>query len=78
MSVKIIMLDKLKRELKDSEENIQATCFLIDSEKSKLDLGDWPESVFNSEQQIAFLEDRLIKHTRRRKEILNNITRLEK
>ncbi|EHH1192040.1 hypothetical protein V8073_004527 [Vibrio parahaemolyticus] len=78
MSVKIIMLDKLKKELKNNEENIQATCFLIESEKAKLDLGDWPESIFNSDQQIAFLEDRLIKHTKRRKEILNDIKRLER
>ncbi|ELA9814559.1 hypothetical protein QRL17_004056 [Vibrio parahaemolyticus] len=78
MSVKIIMLDKLKKELKNNEENIQATCFLIKSEKAKLDLGGWPESIFNSDQQIAFLEDRLIKHTKRRKEILNDIIRLER
>lgn len=76
ISVKIIMLEKLKRELKNNEENIQATCFLIESEKAKLDLGDWPESVFNSDQQIAFLEDRLIKHTNKRKEILNDIKKL--
>ncbi|WP_318139153.1 hypothetical protein [Vibrio sp. 2089] len=72
------MLEKLKKELKSNEDNIQATCFLVDSEKEKLDLGYSPESIFNSDLQIAFLEDRLIKHIKRRKEILNDIKRLER
>ncbi|EIE1273914.1 hypothetical protein RGL42_003678 [Vibrio parahaemolyticus] len=77
MSVKIIMLNKLKKELKRNEENIQATCWLIDSEKAKTDLYDWSENVFNTDQKIDFLEERLMKHTRRRKELLSDIKKLE-
>lgn len=40
------MLNKLKKELKRNEENIQATCWLIDSEKAKTDLDDWSENIF--------------------------------
>lgn len=77
MSVKIIMLNKLKKELKRNEENIQATCWLIDSEKAKTDLDDWSENIFNTDQKIDFLEERLMKHTRRRKELLSDIKKLE-
>ncbi|ELA9385173.1 hypothetical protein QTV32_002411 [Vibrio parahaemolyticus] len=77
MDIKTMMLNKLKKELADNEENIKAAIWMIEANKAKLENAWWNESKLEVDSQIAFLQDRLIKHTNRRKEILKDIKKLE-
>ncbi|MDI7854630.1 hypothetical protein [Vibrio parahaemolyticus] len=77
MDIKTMMLNKLKKELADNEENIKAALWMIEVNEAKIKESFWNESKMEVDSQIAFLQDRLIKHTNRRKEILNQIKKLE-
>ncbi|HHE1196986.1 TPA: hypothetical protein ACN337_004060 [Vibrio parahaemolyticus] len=77
MDIKNMMLNKLKKELADNEENIKAALWMIEINEAKIKESFWNESKMEVDSQIAFLQDRLIKHTNRRKEILKDIKKLE-
>ncbi len=77
MDVKTMMLNKLKKELEDNEDNIKAALWMLEVNQAKIKESFWNESKLEVDSQIAFLEDRIIMHTNKRKEILNKIKKLE-
>ncbi|EJC6854964.1 hypothetical protein ACFJ93_004282 [Vibrio parahaemolyticus] len=77
MDVKTMMLNKLKKELIDNEDNIKAALWMLEVNQAKIKESFWNESKLEVDSQIAFLEDRIIIHTNKRKEILNQIKKLE-
>ncbi|MDK9734462.1 hypothetical protein KIN38_17180 [Vibrio sp. B511a] len=78
MDIKTMMINKLKKELSDNEENIKAACWLIKVNEAKIKESFWEESRYIVESEIAFLQDRLVKHTNKRKQLLEDIKKLEK
>ncbi|HFQ5181766.1 TPA: hypothetical protein ACMDV7_004430 [Vibrio parahaemolyticus] len=77
MDIKTMMLNKLKKELADNEENIKAALWMIEVNEAKIKESFWSESKLEVDSQIAFLQDRLIKHTNKRKQLLTDIKKLE-
>lgn len=67
---KKIMIDKLTRELKNNEENIEAVIFLYESAKESLGEKSDPVDILILSDEICFWEDRLQKHKFERRTLI--------
>ncbi|MFA0062499.1 hypothetical protein AB4370_22305 [Vibrio cyclitrophicus] len=67
---KKIMIDKLTRELKTNEENIEAVVFLCEEAKRILSEKYDPTEILLLSDEICFWEDRLQKHKFERRTLI--------
>ncbi len=67
---KKIMIEKLTRELKNNEENIEAVVFLYEEAKRLLSEKYDPTEILLLSDEICFWEDRLQKHKFDRRKLI--------